>query len=127
MASCLLAVSPCMVATMQNEVLARLVEINQRIAEEQRGRNDCKAKREKLDFNGHQEHVILEIKGERFYLSELDKGYASRLIRGHEMIVLGLQKVLNAKIRNHTYRIQQLEAEQRKLMQEQIDAGKATD
>lgn len=61
---------------------------------------DAIAFRRALDCNGHQETISVSVGNRRIELSTLGRetGYASKLIRGREMIHLGAIKIANVNI-----------------------------
>lgn len=56
--------------------------------------------RKALDLGGHQKTLTVCIGDSRVTVTECDRdtGYMSKCIRGREMILLGMQKVINAEV-----------------------------
>lgn len=58
--------------------------------------------RDILDFKGHQKAPYVLVsdgdKSVRVNVSALDRGYTSRMKKGHDMILLGMKRVLNESI-----------------------------
>jgi hypothetical protein len=58
----------------------------------------AKEARNLLDFKGHQKQVAVRIGDYTLSVSDFNGSYASKVIRGREMIHLGMIKVANANI-----------------------------
>jgi hypothetical protein len=73
---------------------ASAVEVAKKALEE------AKNRRALLDFKGHQHECNVILMGVAIRLSYLDRntGWASKAVRGREMLILGAQKLLNAEI-----------------------------
>lgn len=54
--------------------------------------------RKALDLGSHQKALQVCIGDSRITVTELDTDYMSKCIRGREMILLGMQKVVNADV-----------------------------
>jgi hypothetical protein len=62
------------------------------------------------DLSGHQRGITLNIRDlGSIELSEMDRGYAERLIRGREMIMLGVKKALRAMVDAQAEKVATLE------------------
>ena len=61
-------------------------------------------------LSGHQNDISIYINGlGKIELSEMDRGYSQRLIRGREMIMLGVKKTLSAMVDAQADRVAALE------------------
>lgn len=71
-----------------------------------------------LNFNGHQDNVSVAIGDVKIDCSYLDHstGYASRMKPGCDMIVLGMKKLLNAKIWAIESEIKSMEQQVKRLV-----------
>lgn len=81
------------------------------------------AEREKLELfktrlascelNGHQSEITVTVGNAKMQLrvTELDRGYASRAIRGREIILLGIKKTIAAMVDDQTQIVKDLETQ----------------
>ena len=81
------------------------------------------AEREKLELfktrlascelNGHQSEITVTVGNAKIQLrvTELDRGYASRVIRGREIILLGIKKTIAAMVDEQTQIVKDLETQ----------------
>lgn len=80
--------------------LEELSMLSNKLAAARKELESLKKSRALLDYRGQQVHAYVSVNDVRIEVDYMDRetGWSSVVKRGHEMIVLGMQKVLNARI-----------------------------
>lgn len=102
-----------------NELSAQLSEAKKALASAVNAYEVAK----KVKSGGTQTGISVNVGGLSFKITEMDRGYMERVIRGHEMIYLGVLKVLYAREEACRDRVAWIENEMRAEMMREATTG----
>ncbi|WP_396180207.1 hypothetical protein [Flavobacterium sp.] len=90
----------------------QLVKLSQSLDAARSTLSDCIKARSIVNNAGtHQSEISIRCGNVTVSVTEMDRGYTQSIIRGREMIALGIKKVLNAKIDDAQDKVKRIEAE----------------
>ena len=90
-----------------------LVELCKNLDAEREKLELFKTRLASCELNGHQSEITVTVGNAKMQLkvTELDRGYASRVIRGREIILLGVKKTIAAMVDDQTRVVKDLETQ----------------